>query len=51
MSHLEIIMGIDAAQYTPVITRVHIATVKAASLHVLAKGNECGGSVSAAGIP
>jgi len=42
MSHPKIIMGIYAAQYTPVITRVHIAAVKAASLHVLAKENECG---------
>jgi len=33
-------MGIYAAQYTPVITRVHIAIVKAASL--LAKQNERG---------
>lgn len=33
-------MGIYAAQYTSVITRVHIATVKAASL--LAKQNERG---------
>jgi hypothetical protein len=37
-----IIMGIYAAQYTPVTTRVHITTVKAASLHVLAKVNNCG---------
>lgn len=41
-------MGIYAAQYTPVITRVHIATVKAASYWL---NRTSVGPVSAAGIP